>query len=417
MMSRSMGRTAVGVLLGLSVAAAASAAPLFEPVTILSRASAGSDPALARLLSTPSTATVQEVRIDAAATAQPQLEFELLGQKVQATRSRVEALPDGGSVWYGQIRTPSDRLQRATSNGQDDAGNSLIVVRSGNTLTGSIRKDGKLYRLRPLGDRHILVAVDETRMPADHPADYNQLPKIPMGDSERLGIAQASSGTPATIRVLVVATNAAVAAYGGNMQSLVQLAVAESNQGYANSNVGITMQLAGYETTSYTESGNFTTDLTRFRNTSDGYMDSIHASRNSTTADVGVLLINNSSYCGLASGIGSTAATAFAAVYWDCATGYYSFAHEIGHLQSARHDIANDPSTSPYAFGHGYRYEPASGTGWRTIMAYDCTRGCPRLNYWSNPNISYNGIPMGIASSADNQRVLVTTKQTVAGFR
>ncbi len=417
MMSRSMGRTAVGVLLGLSVAAAASAAPLFEPVTILSRASAGSDPALARLLSTPSTATVQEVRIDAAATAQPQLEFELLGQQVQATRSRVEALPDGGSVWYGQIRTPSDRLQKGTSNGQDDPGNSLIVVRSGNTLTGSIRKDGKLYRLRPLGDRHILVAVDETRMPADHPADYNQLPKIPMGDSERLGIAQASSGTPATLRVLVVATNAAVAAYGGNMQSLVQLAVAESNQGYANSNVGITMQLAGYETTSYTESGNFTTDLTRFRNTSDGYMDSIHASRNSTTADVGVLLINNTSYCGLASGIGSTAATAFAAVYWDCATGYYSFAHEIGHLQSARHDIANDPSTSPYAFGHGYRYEPASGTGWRTIMAYDCTRGCPRLNYWSNPNISYNGIPMGIASSADNQRVLVTTKQTVAGFR
>lgn len=417
MMSRSMGRTAVGVLLGLSVAAAASAAPLFEPVTILSRASAGSDPALARLLSTPSTATVQEVRIDAAATAQPQLEFELLGQQVQAIRSRVEALPDGGSIWYGQIRAPSDRLQKATSNGQDDPANSLIVVRSGNTLTGSIRKDGKLYRLRPLGDRHILVAVDETRMPADHPADYNQLPKIPMADQDRIGIAQASSGTPATIRVLVVATNAAVAAYGGNMQSLVQLAVAESNQGYANSNVGITMQLAGYETTSYTESGNFTTDLTRFRTTSDGYMDSIHASRNSTTADVGVLLINNASYCGLASGIGSTAATAFAAVYWDCATGYYSFAHEIGHLQSARHDIANDPSTSPYAFGHGYRYEPATGTGWRTIMAYDCTRGCPRLNYWSNPNISYNGIPMGIASSADNQRVLVTTKHTVAGFR
>ena len=139
--------------------------------------------------------------------------------------------------------------------------------------------------------------------------------------------------------------------------------------------------------------------------------------RHATAAYAGGLLINNPSYGGLASGIGSTAATAFAAVYWDCATGYYSFAHEIGHLQSARHDIANDPSTSPYAFGHGYRYEPASGTGWRTIMAYDCTRGCPRLNYWSNPNISYNGIPMGIASSADNQRVLVTTKHTVAGFR
>lgn len=103
-------------------------------------------------------------------------------------------------------------------------------MRSGNTLTGSIRKDGKLYRLRPLGNRHVLVEVDESRMPADHPADYNQLPKIPMADNDHIGIAQASSGSPATIRVLVVATNAAVTAYGGNMQSLVQLAVAESNQ-------------------------------------------------------------------------------------------------------------------------------------------------------------------------------------------
>nr|AAB35279.1 peptidyl-Asp metalloendopeptidase {internal fragment} [Pseudomonas fragi, ATCC 4973, Peptide Partial, 54 aa] [Pseudomonas fragi] len=51
-------------------------------------------------------------------------------------------------------------------------------------------------------------------------------------------------------------------------------------------------------------------------------------------------------------------------------------------------DIATDSSTSPYAYGHGYRYEPA--TGWRTIMAYNCTRSCPRLNYWSNPNISYD---------------------------
>lgn len=147
--------------------------------------------------------------------------------------------------------------------------------------------------------------------------------------------------------------------------------------------------------------------------TNDGYMDSIHTSRNTYTADVGVIVLDNSSYCGLASGIGSNAASAFASVYWNCATGYYSFAHEIGHLQSARHDATNDPSTSPYAYGHGYRY----GNSWRTIMAYDCTSGCPRLNYWSNPNISYNGVPMGNASTADNQRVLVNTKATIAAFR
>ena len=417
-MSSSMSKTAGVLALCLVGVGTAAAAPLFEPVTVLSRASAASQPAVQALLSAPSTAAVEEVRVDAAAVvpAQRQLEFALLGTQVKALQQHVESLPDGGSIWYGQLRSASDKLTRASTN---DPGNSVILVRDGQTVTGSIRKDGQLYRLRPVSDgRHMLVQVDESRMPADHPAaDYNALPKIDMAVDEKVTAAAASSGTPATIRVLVAATNAAVSAYGGNMQSLVQLAVAESNQGYVNSNVGITLQLANYQAVSYTESGNFSTDLARFRSTSDGYMDAIHTTRNSTAADVAVLLINNSSYCGLASGIGSSASTAFAAVYWDCATGYYSFAHEIGHLQSARHDIATDPSTSPYAYGHGYRYQPATGSRWRTIMAYDCTSGCPRLNFWSNPNISYNGIPMGIASSADNQRVLVNTKATIAAFR
>ncbi|WIH06780.1 hypothetical protein KHF85_04685 [Xanthomonas translucens pv. graminis] len=38
-------------------------------------------------------------------------------------------------------------------------------------------------------------------------------------------------------------------------------------------------------------------------------------------------------------------ATAFAAMYLECVTGYYSVANEIGHPQSPRHDIATDSST------------------------------------------------------------------------
>ncbi|MCW0365380.1 hypothetical protein NB699_000363 [Xanthomonas sacchari] len=405
-------------MLALCVAGSASAAgtPLFQSSQYVSKSIAG-EPALSRLLANPATGAVQRVGVNAAAVTagQKQLELDLLGQRITATQLKTEQLEGGNSIWYGNLGKAAAARTRALS-GLDPL-NSAILVRSGDTITGSIRSNGTLFHLRPIaGGGHVLVEVDERRMPAEHPADYALLPTVQMPQSvidERVTAAGASSGSPATIRVLVVATNKAVTSYGGNMQSLVQLAVAESNQGYTNSNVGITMQLAGYETTNYTESGDFNTDLTRFRGTSDGYMDSIHTSRNSTAADVGVLIIDNSAYCGLASGIGSTAATAFAAVYWDCATGYYSFAHEIGHLQSARHDVATDSSTSPYAYGHGYRY----GNSWRTIMAYNCTSSCPRLNYWSNPNVSYNGVPMGNASTADNQRVLVNTKATVAGFR
>ena len=50
-------------------------------------------------------------------------------------------------------------------------------------------------------------------------------------------------------------------------------------------------------------------------------------------------------------------------------------------------------------------------------MAYNCASGCPRLNYWSNPNKLYNGVPMGNTTRSDNTRVLNTTRGTVAAFR
>ena len=43
--------------------------------------------------------------------------------------------------------------------------------------------------------------------------------------------------------------------------------------------------------------------------------------------------------------------------------------------------------------------------------------GCPRLNYWSNPNKLYNGAPMGTTTRSDNTRVLNNTRGTVAAFR
>ena len=58
----------------------------------------------------------------------------------------------------------------------------------------------------------------------------------------------------------------------------VELAVAETNQGYANSGVGINMELAHYRTVNYNDVGH-STDLARFRSTSDGYFDDIHTTR------------------------------------------------------------------------------------------------------------------------------------------
>ncbi|MGH8076532.1 MAG: M12 family metallo-peptidase [Lysobacter sp.] len=428
MMNRSL--PVVAGLAGLLLAGAASAAgkPLF--VGANGNADARNEHALEQLLSNPSTRGIRIVQADATASDNAEIELVLGGRALTADRSRSERTASGSHVWYGRMRETAKTHGYAPRETSADPLNDVVLVRRGDQVTGSVRVAGQLYRIRPLpSGATAVVEIDESRMPADHPEEAyralfeasvkDKIGNTPSGKPCRVNCG--GSGTPVdpgptqTIRVMVVATDAAVANYGGDMLALTELAVAESNQGYVNSNVGINLVLANYSTTNYVESTSFSTDLSRFRGTADGYMDGIHTTRNTAAADVAMLVINNASSCGLASGIGSTASTAFAAAHWDCTTGYYSFAHEIGHLQSARHDPATDGSTTPYAYGHGYR---APNNSWRTIMAYACTGGgCPRLNYWSNPAVTYGGVPMGTYDKSHNQRVLAQTKATIAGFR
>ncbi|MEH6420656.1 M12 family metallo-peptidase [Pseudomonas sp. CGJS7] len=437
-------RTVV-LVTGIAALPAFAAQPLFigDATPARSVGAAQSASALGRaqrLAAAPATASLQLKRADAGVVSADTREIELsLGShRVNAVLDSARDTGRGSTVWIGHLRENAKAARSDAREVRHDERNSVALVRRGNGVTGNVRVDGRLYRIRPLADgSHAVIEVDESKMPPDHPAGYHDsdLPQIDMRAAARAANLQAASGAnnanaaavgpaaidpgpTATIRVQVVATSEAVAAYGGDMQALVELAVAETNQGYANSNVGINMELANYRTVEYTSAkdGHYT-DRDRFIATNDGYMDDIHASRDANAADVNVLVIDDDSNCGLAAAIGSNANNAFATVHYDCATGYYSFAHEIGHLLSARHDPAADPNNTPYAYGHGYRYEPATGSKWRTIMAYACTGGCPRLNYWSNPDVTYNGVAMGTADKNHNQRVLVQTKAAMAAYR
>lgn len=402
------------LLMLASSAAFAEGAELFSAGS--GRAPA-SDPAFQALANDPSTSNLTLVSANAGAVTPDSRELTVnLGPGLRFDVNRLNAYVDdaGVTIWYGQVDLgPKKQWQKAPSGTEEipeDALSTLMLARNGDSITGTLRVAGQLYTIRPLNDgQHAVVEVNEALAPPDHPKEFDSLPAIDFPKS--LGGPEIRAIS--TIRVLVAYTPAARTA-SGDITGLISLAVAETNQGYVNSGVEISMVRAVSTQVTYTESGSFSTDLARFRGTTDGYMDSIHSTRNTYTADVAVLLINNSSSCGLASGIGSTASTAFAAAHWSCATGYYSFGHEVGHLQSARHDPTNDPTTSPYVYGHGYQY--ASG-GWRTIMAYACSSGCTRLNYWSNPNKTYGGVAMGTTTKHHNQRVLQNTKAAMAAFR
>lgn len=428
-MKRSSLFFAVGAVAAVGFAAFATQAARTPLLTSTKATPAGltADASYRALAADRATVSLQLVQADASQIDAKTDRIQLgLGDAGTAYLRSVTQNADGTVVWSGTLGRDFGPLARMKSafDGEiaDDPKNSVIIVRNGDKLTGTIRSNGELYSLRPLrSGGHALVRVDEAKMPADHPeAEYKRLFEQAtnarlrsLRDTDAVEAAPGIAKANAIIRVLVAYTPSARSAVG-DITGLINLAVAETNQGYSNSGVAITLQLASTVAVTYTESGSFSTDLSRFRGTTDGYMDSIHTTRNSTAADVGVLIINNSSSCGLASGIGSSASTAFAAVHYSCATGYYSFGHEIGHLQSARHDPATDPSTSPYAYGHGYR-SPTSA--WRTIMAYACSNNCARINYWSNPAKTYNSQAMGTTATSHNQRVLNNTAATVSAFR
>jgi hypothetical protein len=289
-------------------------------------------------------------------------------------------------------------------------GQATLVVHNGD-VTGTINDGANLYRIEPVGGGvHALIKVDISRFPPDHP------PGLP--EPERRGDVRPSTqqdsqrnDAPISIDVLVAYTPSAASAVG-DITATIQLAVAEANQSYQNSGINIRLNLVGSFRHNYTEGSNsFLQMVSDFASNAD-----VNNRLNSSGADVAILIINKADACGRSDVIMADATTAFAIVHYDCATGNYSFAHEIGHLQGALHDQANDPSTTPFPYGHGFQHNTPSPT-WRTIMAYDCPSHCPRLQYWSNPNVNYGGTSMGTSATNDNARVLNATAATVAGFR
>jgi hypothetical protein len=279
-----------------------------------------------------------------------------------------------------------------------------------------------VYEVSWAGDGlYKVVQIDQSKFIDHDPAATYDAPGEILAEGD-LG-PTADSG--ATIDIMVVYTDDARAAEGSTaaMKARIALAVAETNTSYANAGVTTRLRLVHVEEYSYTETGNLSTDLSRLAGTSDAYFTTVHSLRNTYAADmVGLIVENGGAYCGLANAIMATAANAFQVTDRDCATGYYSFGHEFGHLQGARHDTYVDPTNTPYSYGHAYIHTGSTtAQRWRTIMGYNdkCASlgyNCTRLQYWSNPAKTYLSSPMGVTNTK-NYLVLNNTDTTVANFR
>jgi peptidyl-Asp metalloendopeptidase len=344
----------------------------------------------------------------------------------------VDELADGGQAWFGRI--------------EGEPLSQVVLVQRGDILAGDVFLPGAVYQVRPAGSGlHTVSEIDQAAFPPEMepvpvPAGAGAAPAL--GDARPRAVADDGS----MVDALVVYTPAARLAAGGTAAMLaeVDLAVAVTNASYGNSQVNQRLHLVRALEVSYVESGSMSGspgDLQYLQRTDDPYLNNVHTLRDTYGADVVVLIVHYSPapYCGVAYQLAQNvesifASWAFAVVELTCATGNLSFGHELGHNMGANHDWYVNAGLDRFPYSHGHYSVEGR---WRTIMSYNdvCAAvgvNCVRIPFWSNPNLSYGGRPLGIPAGtsttcvvgglyprcdADNHRTLNETAYTVANFR
>jgi hypothetical protein len=352
------------------------------------------------------------VRVNPAQLERGRLRLNLgVGPDLEAVRERVERQGERGRAWIGRIAGDPD--------------SEVVLVSRGEAVAGTIRHRGRLYKLTPGAGGAARLEEVSTHDPLPHPP-FEMIPDIApaslpdlAGDGTGGTTTQPAGDGASVIDVLVAYTPEARAAYGSvdGIEALIELAVVETNQAYLNSQAPVQLRLVGAVEADYHDTGDMNADLMALTIPGDGVLDDVLALREQLGADVVSLIVDSANYCGLAWQMGvldpAYAEYAFNVVKTDCATGYYSFGHEIGHNLGLSHDHANATS-GLYAYSYGWQ-DPAGA--FRTVMAYSCPLGCTRVQHFSNPEISYAGAPTGQVNHADNALALTDTAPVVATWR
>jgi hypothetical protein len=213
---------------------------------------------------------------------------------------------------------------------------------------------------------------------------------------------------------LMMLYSARAAGHYMNMPDLIALAIKQINTSFRNSGLAnVSLRLVHTQMIDYEEGdGEHFDHLYRMVDAVGAFQD-VPRLRDEKRADIVGLIIDDASGCGLSTRVAPDAEDAYFVVHHSCAMTGFSIAHEIGHILGARHDRHTDALDSPFPYGHGY----VNGTKWRDIMSYQggC-EGCPRIPYWSNPRITYNGEPTGTDAN-DNARVILEQALRVSNFR
>jgi len=342
--------------------------------------------------------------------------------KLMVQRTDVQVL-DGekGYSWIGSINSPDAK----------QAIGSIHLVNTEQQIGGSVDIEGATFEIQPLGNAkdHVLVQHDKEYRGAFCGIVDKDGGKHQHIYSEKSNAnSSTNSVTPCSqVRQSVLVVYTASAANGRNMPSMINTAIQETNEIYANSQISnVRVKLAHTQQVSFNETDDIDDDIDSLQiNTQ------ISSLRSQYDADLVILIVDTDGYSG---GIASTIlATDTSEVFAltdvnDMNSPDYLFAHELGHLQGAQHH-PDDPTEAfePFSYGFGHRFSYISFLNpvrkkKATVMAYRNPSSSPfpksyeRIKYFSNPNVIYRGKTTGIANERDNHRVLENTAVQIANF-
>ncbi|MBW2365582.1 MAG: hypothetical protein JRF25_11085, partial [Deltaproteobacteria bacterium] len=159
---------------------------------------------------------------------------------------------------------------------QDVEHSQVVLVVEHSVMSGNIALPGFFYQIRYVdGDIHAIRSIDHSAFPPE----AEPILVEPFGEYIQRLPAEAMADDGSIIDVMVVYTEAAKTGAGGitAMNTLINLAVTETNQSYANSGIDQRLRLVYKAAISYDETGfDWDETIDRLQGTSDGYMDNVH---------------------------------------------------------------------------------------------------------------------------------------------
>ena len=361
------------------------------------------------------------------------LEIELphVGCKATFSARHVETLTsDSDYFWYGEIRE-ADVID---TDDCECAEGSIGITLYEDMVAAHGSVDGEEFEMYSLSSENAAFLTRE--IPDSMSCDTGGSTEGNVSYDDEMA-AERSFGSFCKVRVLFLVSPSSDSLYP-NIETSIYQAFSEAQQVFRNSEIPenrVALQYAGVAEWDFTTSGNLLNDLktiTVDTTQAGGPDQQVWDLREEHDADIVVGLVDSPTYSGNAGYSGNVVPRSFQpsgalgtldTFVIDSSLGFvilrgeylnnsYAFTHEIGHQFNCGHEGAG--GTLPLWEAHEFKYGRCFKKRERRTVG-DAPLG-GQVPYFSNPDLSYRGEPLGVHNDKENYRAILTNGCMVANY-